>query len=95
MKNWMLAYQVVVWLSAALFFDSGLALNRDARKFIAPEAADANGIARAQCVAAVHELIALGIVECSLDILILVLQKRRNIRVNTQSRMAKSTRARR
>ena len=31
MKNWMLAYQVVVWLSAALFFDSGLALNRDAR----------------------------------------------------------------
>ncbi|MFL9933753.1 hypothetical protein P0D88_32160 [Paraburkholderia sp. RL18-103-BIB-C] len=39
------------------------------------EAADTNGIARAACVAAMHELIALGIVECSLDIPVLLSQK--------------------
>jgi hypothetical protein len=51
------------------------------------EAADANGIARAACVSAILELIALGIVECSLDVPILVLQKQRNVHVRIPSRV--------
>ncbi|WP_429353973.1 hypothetical protein [Paraburkholderia sp. 32] len=45
------------------------------------EAADANGLARPACVAAMRELIALGIVECSFDVPVLLSQKRRDVRV--------------
>ncbi|MGF6810890.1 hypothetical protein OKW30_006082 [Paraburkholderia sp. Clong3] len=45
------------------------------------QAADANGLARAACVAAMRELIALGIVECSFDVPVLLSQKRRDVRL--------------
>lgn len=45
------------------------------------EAADANGLARPITVAAMRELIALGIVECSFDVPVLLAQKTRNVRV--------------
>ncbi|MGF6732121.1 hypothetical protein OKW50_004266 [Paraburkholderia youngii] len=44
-------------------------------------AADARGIPRSACVAAMHELIALRIVECSLDVPVLLSQKRQDSRV--------------
>jgi len=45
------------------------------------EAADANGLERPVTVAAMRELIALGIVECSFDVPVLLTQKTRDVRV--------------